>query len=88
MPGLGLIVAVMKNRYECVRSAVSRRTFLIHFEGEEGFYAVPEGPRRRGPWTDKQAGDIAKLKPEYRLALARDKYVLIENAPLGWKPEV
>jgi hypothetical protein len=72
-------------RYECIRSARRRRTFLIHYEGEDGFYAAPEHARRRGIWTDRRTDDVTMLKPEYRLALARDGYVLIRNAPLGWK---
>ncbi len=78
----------MSDRYECIRSAVNRRTFVIHYEGEDGFYAMPQDMRRRGPWTDKQTGEVMRLKPDYRLALAKQNYVLIENAPSGWKPEV
>jgi hypothetical protein len=80
----------MSEHYECIRAAKRRRTFVIHyhFEGaDEGFYRMPETIRRLGPWTDTQRGEVARLRPEYRLQLARQNYVLIEDAPGGWKAE-
>jgi hypothetical protein len=41
---------------------------------------VPDHVRHQGPWQMMQRGDIAKLKPEYRLALARDGYALVGAA--------
>lgn len=78
----------MNTRYECIRSAKRRLTFVIHRAGEDGFYAMPEEIRNLGPWTDIRRGEIAMLKPEYRLQLARDGYVLLEGVGWDWKPEV
>jgi hypothetical protein len=32
-------------------------------------------------------GEVERLKPEYRLALARDGYVLVRSALAAFKPE-
>ena len=52
-------------------------------ECEDAFYAMPKEIRGVGMWADTRRGDVVRRKPEYRLALARQNYVLIENAPLG-----
>lgn len=78
----------MSERYECVRSAVRRTLHLIHYEGEEGFYAVPPEARRQGPWTDIRRGEVMRLKAVYRAALARDGYVLVEDSDFSFAPEV
>jgi len=77
----------MSDRYEYIMSARPRgRLRLIH--PAAGFAALPDKVRHRGPWCDGQEGDVVRLKPEYRLALARDGYVLVEGVTWGWSPEV
>jgi hypothetical protein len=39
-------------------------------EGE--FNSLPDHMRHKGPWQGMRRGEIEKLKPKYRLALARD----------------
>jgi hypothetical protein len=47
--------------------------FVVCYDGK--FYdVVPEDVRKQGPWQGQHLGDVDKLKPEYRLALARDGY--------------
>ena len=81
----------MSEHYEQIRAAKRRRTFVIHYHVEgtdKGFYMMPPEIRRMGPWTDTQRGEVIRLKPEYRLLLAQQNYVLIEEAPWGWKAEI
>ena len=35
--------------------------------------------RRKGPWNGTGLGGVVKIKPDFRLALARDRYVLIDR---------
>jgi hypothetical protein len=39
---------------------------------------VPGDVRKQGPRQGMQRGDVEALKPEYRLALARDGYTLVK----------
>jgi hypothetical protein len=48
---------------------------------------VPEEVRKQGPWQGMRRGEIEKLKPECRLALARDGYVLARSETAVFKPE-
>jgi hypothetical protein len=48
---------------------------------------VPEEVRKHGPWQGMQRGDIVNLKPEYRLALARDGYALVKCELAVFSPE-
>ena len=60
-------------------TCAKRRTVkLIYRPGEDAFSAIPQEIRRQGPWTDARRGPTVDLKPEIRLKLARDGYVLIE----------
>ena len=43
--------------------------------------------RNHGPWQINRRGEIEKLKPEYRLALARDGYALVRSELAVFKPE-
>jgi hypothetical protein len=49
---------------------------------------VPEEVRKQGPWQGMRRGEIERLKPEYRLALARDGYALVRCERAVFKPEV
>ena len=54
------------------------RLFVVRYA--DRFYEdVPLDVRSRGPWRGK-GGDVIRLKPEVRLALAQAGYVLI-NCP-------
>ena len=58
-----------------------------------GFYygtfyeTVPQEVRKQGPWQGMHRGEIEKLKPEYRLALAHDGYALAMCEHAVFKPE-
>jgi hypothetical protein len=51
-------------------------------------FADPPNVRHQGPWQGMHRGEIEKLKPEYRLALARDGYTLVKSDRAVFKPEV
>ena len=52
------------------------RLFVVCRDGT--FYElVPEEVRKQGPWQGQRRGTVAALKPEDRLALARDGYALV-----------
>jgi hypothetical protein len=77
-------------RYRCIRSAKRRKLLVIHYDtgaGGEGYYMMPAQIRSHGPWTDGREGEVVNLKPGYRLQLARQNDVLIEDPPYGWTPE-
>jgi hypothetical protein len=60
--------------------------FVVCRDG--AFYElVPEEVQHQGPWQMMQRGEIEKLKPEYRLALARDGYALVTCELAVFKPE-
>jgi len=50
-------------------------------------WSVPGEVRKQGPWQGMHRGEIDLLKPEYRLALARDGYTLVKCELAVFKPE-
>ena len=48
---------------------------------------VPEDVRKQRPWQGNRR-DVEALKPEYRLALDRDGYVLVKCEHAVFKPEM
>jgi hypothetical protein len=42
--------------------------------------------RRLGPWQGNRRGAVEALKPEYRVALARDGYALVKCELAVFKP--
>ena len=73
-------------RYQILRSVSDNHVFVVCRAGN--FYElVPEEVRHQGPWQGMRRGEIEKLKPEYRLALARDGYALVTCALAVFKPE-
>ena len=67
-------------------SAPSPTTNVICHDGS--FYQlVPEEVRKHGPWQGMHRGEAERLKPEYRLALARDGYALVRCELAVFKPE-
>jgi hypothetical protein len=74
------------DQYEHLMSARPRGARrLLHYRGE--FDSLPREIRQKGPWASTAIGKMIDLKPEYRLALARDSYVLIEGKPMDFRPE-
>ena len=58
-------------QYQSLRSVSDNHVFVVCHDGT--FYeSVPEKVRHQGPWQVNRRGEIERLKPEYRLALARD----------------
>ena len=54
---------------------------------DEAFADLPDQVRHLGPWQAMSRGDIAKLKPEHRLALTTDGYALVRCELAVFKPE-
>ena len=44
---------------------------------EDAFESLPHCVRQLGPWQGPNGGDIAQLKPHYRLQLAEQGFVVI-----------
>ena len=72
-------------RYQILRSVSDNHVFVVCRDGK--FYECPEEVRKQGPRQGMQRGEIQKLKPEYRLALARDGYALVTCELAVFKPE-
>jgi hypothetical protein len=74
-------------QYERLRSAVKPQLHLIVREGE--FDRLPLRVKRDGPWLLEGAGRVVRLKPEYRLQLARDGYARVVGPRFSeFQPEV
>jgi hypothetical protein len=63
------------DRYGRRRSAVKPQVHLILTEGE--FDDLPLRAKRDGPWALEGAGLVVRLKPEYRLLIAKYGYVWV-----------
>ena len=73
-------------RYQTLRSVSDVHVFVLRYGGS--FYErVPADVRKQGPWQGQYRGDVDKLNPEYRLALARDGYALVRCELAVFKPE-
>ena len=72
-------------RYQVLRSVSDNHVQLICADG--GFAELPDHIRHQGPWQGMRRGEIEKLKPEYRLALAREGYALVKCELAVFKPE-
>ena len=73
-------------QYQTLRSVSDHHVFVLCHAGK--FYDLPEQVRHQGPWQGMQRGEVERLKPEYRLALARDGYALVTCELALFKPEV
>ena len=72
--------------YQTLRSVSDHHIFVVCHDGT--FYElVPDDVRKQGPWQGMQRGEIEMLKPQYRLALARDGYALVKCELAVFKPE-
>jgi hypothetical protein len=74
------------DRYQTLRSISDNHVHLI-CGADEAFADLPDHVRHQGPWRVMSRGEIDKLKPEYRLALARDGYALVKCELAVFKPE-
>lgn len=73
-------------RYQTFRSVSDVHVFVLCYDGS--FYdAVPKDVRKQGPWQGNRRGDVDALKPEYRLALVRDGYMLVRCEHAVFNPE-
>ena len=73
-------------RYQLLRSHGDIHVFVVCYADK--FYAdVPYHVRRKGPWNGTGRGDVVKLKPELRAALAEARYVLVHCPEAVFKPE-
>ena len=73
-------------QYQTYRSVSDQHVFVVCRDGT--FYElVPSEVRRLGPWQGQHRGEIERLKPEYRLALAKDGYALVTCEAAVFKPE-
>ena len=73
-------------QYQTLRSVSDHHVFVVCRDGS--FYEfVPRDVRKQGPWQGMQRGEVEKLKPKYRLALARDGYALVKCELAVFKPE-
>ena len=71
---------------ESVSSTTDNHVFVVCRDGT--FYeVVPEDFRKQRPWQRQHRGEVGCLKPEYRLALARDGYALVKCVLAVFKPE-
>ena len=72
--------------YLCCRSHGDHRLFVVCYA--DRFYEdVPADVRSRGPWRGER-GEVVRLKPELRMALAEARYVLINCPDAVFDPEV
>ena len=73
-------------QYQTFRSVSDVHVFVLCYDGT--FYeTVPHEVRKQGPWQGNRRGAVEALKPEYRLALARDGYALVKCELAVFKPE-
>jgi hypothetical protein len=73
-------------QYQTFRSVSDVPVFVLCYDG--AFYErVPDDVRKQGPWQGNRCGAVEALKAEYRLALARDGYMLVRCEAAVFKPE-
>jgi len=75
----------MTEPYEVLRSVSDKKFHLIVREG--GLATLPNDVRNRGPWQVIGRGEVTRLRPVYRLALAQDGYCLEYTELATFKPE-
>ena len=74
-------------RYQALRSVSDVHLVFVLFDDGSFYELVPDDVRKQGPGRGRQRGDVGKLRPEYRLALARDGYALVKSELAVFKPE-
>jgi hypothetical protein len=73
-------------QYQTFRSVSDAHVFVLCHD-DKFYERVPNDVRKLGPWQGNRSGDVDKLKPEYRLALAREGYMLVRCEEAVFKPE-
>ena len=73
-------------QYQTFRSVSDVHVFVLCHDGAF-CERVPDDVRKQGPWQGQHRGDVECLKPEYRLALAREGYMLVRCEMAAFKPE-
>jgi hypothetical protein len=76
----------MEGKYELCLSARPRGAIRLIFRLGE-YDALPREAKIGGPWALASTGEIVKLRPEIRLALARDGYCRIVGKPVDYRVE-
>ena len=72
--------------YQMLRSHGDIHVFVVCYADK--FYAdVPYHVRRKCPWNGTGRGDVVKLKPELRAALAEARYVFVHCPEAVFNPE-
>ena len=72
-------------RYKTWRSNTDKELQLIC--REDGFDSLPTAVRHLGPWHGSKEGDIAKLKPQYRVQIAEQGFVIVHRHVKDFEPE-
>jgi hypothetical protein len=76
---------MQRDRYQVLRSTSDKHLHLICCDGD--FDNLPKAVLSRGPWQPAGTGPIKKLKPGYRLRLARHRFVLAWTQVAQFSPE-
>ena len=72
--------------YQCLRSHSDVHVFVVCY-ADRFFDDVPKHVRDLGPWRGDCRGNVNRLKPEIRVALAQDGYVLVNAPEAVFNPE-
>ena len=73
-------------KYQTLRSVSDHHVFVLCHDGM--FYErVPDDVRRLGHSQGNRSGAVEAVKPEYRLALARDGYMLVRREAAVFNPK-
>ncbi len=68
----------MDQRYQAIRAVLNKGLHVICYEGK--FDALPDEVRHRGPWQVLSRGDTKTFRSEYRHALARHGFIIVEQS--------
>jgi hypothetical protein len=82
-PGLARRLA-MNERYQAMRAVLDKSLHVLCYEGK--FETLPDDVRHRGPWQLLSRGEIEALRTEYRQALARDGFIIVEQSIGAFSP--
>ncbi len=72
-------------RYQAMRAVRDKSLHVICYEDK--FEQLPDEVRHHGLWQGLKRGNVEALKADYRLALARDGYVIVQQSVDVYAPE-
>jgi hypothetical protein len=72
-------------RYQAMTAVRDKSLHVICYEDK--FEQLPDEIRHRGPWQGLKRGNVEALKADYRIALARDDYVIVQQSVGVFAPE-